>query len=162
MPSCFSGWWRRAGRRRKVCRALTYFCRRTGHWKLPRVLSQKEGGELLSKSESSSEELESRLEPMRKYFLTVIIETYIGQSVLVLIQNLKAHFCLCSSSLFHPGKLRFIFNVVEFLSNTATVVLRKGVCTGWLATLVESLLQPHTCASHANGGRALAPEVLEC
>uniref|UniRef100_A0A9L0TK70 Methionine synthase reductase n=1 Tax=Equus caballus TaxID=9796 RepID=A0A9L0TK70_HORSE len=64
-----------------------------------------------------------------------------------------------SSSLFHPGKLRFIFNVVEFLSNTATVVLRKGVCTGWLATLVESLLQPHTCASHANGGRTLAPEI---
>ncbi|XP_014650513.1 PREDICTED: methionine synthase reductase isoform X2 [Ceratotherium simum simum] len=64
-----------------------------------------------------------------------------------------------SSSLFHPGKLRFIFNIVEFLSNTTMVVLRKGVCTGWLAMLVESFLQPHTHASHANGGKALAPEI---
>lgn len=67
--------------------------------------------------------------------------------------------CLCSSSLFHPGKLHFIFNIVEFLSNTTEVILRRGVCTGWLATLVESILQPYTCANHADGKKALAPKV---
>ncbi|XP_006875409.1 PREDICTED: methionine synthase reductase [Chrysochloris asiatica] len=43
-----------------------------------------------------------------------------------------------SSSLWHPGRLHFVFNVVEFLSYTPAVVLRKGVCTGWLATLATS------------------------
>ncbi|XP_069348058.1 methionine synthase reductase isoform X2 [Eulemur rufifrons] len=64
-----------------------------------------------------------------------------------------------SSSLFHPGKLRFVFNIVEFLSNTTTVVLRKGVCTGWLATLVDSFLQPNTHVSCEDGGKALAPKI---
>ncbi|XP_068846697.1 methionine synthase reductase [Capricornis sumatraensis] len=64
-----------------------------------------------------------------------------------------------SSSLFHPGKLHFIFNIVEFLSNTTEVVLRRGVCTGWLATLVESILQPYTCTNHADGKKALAPKI---
>ncbi|XP_054434315.1 methionine synthase reductase [Pteronotus mesoamericanus] len=64
-----------------------------------------------------------------------------------------------SSSLAHPGKLRFVFNIVEFLSNTTSVVVRRGVCTGWLATLVESVLQPNTRASHADGRKALAPEI---
>lgn len=68
--------------------------------------------------------------------------------------------CLCSSSLYHPGKLHFVFNIVEFVSNTTPVVLRRGVCTGWLATLVESVLQPNRRASHADGGKALAPQVL--
>uniref|UniRef100_H0WHQ5 Methionine synthase reductase n=1 Tax=Otolemur garnettii TaxID=30611 RepID=H0WHQ5_OTOGA len=63
-----------------------------------------------------------------------------------------------SSSLYHPGKLHFIFNVVEFLSNT-TMVLRRGVCTGWLATLVASFLQPSTNVSHEDRGRALAPKI---
>lgn len=57
-----------------------------------------------------------------------------------------------SSSLSHPGKLHFVFNIVEFLSSTTPEVLRRGVCTGWLATLVESVL-------HADGGRALAPQI---
>ncbi|XP_036266092.1 methionine synthase reductase isoform X1 [Pipistrellus kuhlii] len=64
-----------------------------------------------------------------------------------------------SSSLSHPGKLHFVFNVVEFLSTTTPVVLRRGVCTGWLATLVESVLQPNRHASHADGGKALAPQI---
>uniref|UniRef100_A0A2K6EFC8 Methionine synthase reductase n=1 Tax=Propithecus coquereli TaxID=379532 RepID=A0A2K6EFC8_PROCO len=64
-----------------------------------------------------------------------------------------------SSSLFHPGKLRFVFNIVEFLSNTTTVVLRKGVCTGWLATLVDSFLQPNTRVSREDSGKALAPKI---
>ncbi|XP_053449048.1 methionine synthase reductase isoform X2 [Nycticebus coucang] len=63
-----------------------------------------------------------------------------------------------SSSLYHPGKLHFIFNVVEFLANTA-MVLRKGVCTGWLATLVDSFLQPSTSVSHEDCGKALAPKI---
>ncbi|XP_036166230.1 methionine synthase reductase isoform X4 [Myotis myotis] len=64
-----------------------------------------------------------------------------------------------SSSLSHPGKLHFVFNIVEFLSNTTPVVLRRGVCTGWLATLVESVLQPNRHASHADGGKAVAPQI---
>lgn len=99
---------------------------------------------------------------MRKYFFIVIIEIYIGWSVLVLIQNLKVYFCFCSFSLFYLGKFRFIFNVVEFLFNIATVVLRKGVCTGWLVTLVELFFQLYTCAFYVNGGRVLVFEVLEC
>ncbi|KAL4684162.1 hypothetical protein H8959_021856 [Pygathrix nigripes] len=63
-----------------------------------------------------------------------------------------------SSSLFHPGKLHFVFNVVEFLSTAPTEVLRKGVCTGWLALLVASVLQPNTYASHEDSRIALAPK----
>uniref|UniRef100_H0V865 Methionine synthase reductase n=3 Tax=Cavia porcellus TaxID=10141 RepID=H0V865_CAVPO len=65
-----------------------------------------------------------------------------------------------SSSLSHPDKLRFIFNIVEFLSHTpAAVTLRKGLCTGWLAGLVASSLQPDSQASPADGGTAPAPEI---
>ncbi|XP_075864045.1 methionine synthase reductase [Microcebus murinus] len=64
-----------------------------------------------------------------------------------------------SSSLFHPGKLHFVFNTVEFLSNTTTVVLRKGVCTGWLATLVDSFLQPNTHVSCEDSEKALSPKI---
>ena len=49
---------------------------------------------------------------------------------------------------------------MEFWSDTTAVALRKGVCTGWLAALVESVLQPNTHASRADGEKALAPEVL--
>ncbi|XP_071075805.1 methionine synthase reductase isoform X2 [Desmodus rotundus] len=65
-----------------------------------------------------------------------------------------------SSSQAHPGKLHFAFNVVEFSSNTTSLDLRRGVCTGWLAKLVESFLLPNTHASHADGMKALAPEIL--
>ncbi|XP_023401139.1 methionine synthase reductase isoform X1 [Loxodonta africana] len=65
-----------------------------------------------------------------------------------------------SSSLFHPGKLHFVFNIVEFLSYTPAVVLRKGVCTGWLATLAASLLQPAAHVSPADSGTALAPQIF--
>ncbi|KAM6148235.1 methionine synthase reductase-like [Rhynchocyon petersi] len=63
-----------------------------------------------------------------------------------------------SSSLSHPGKLRFVFSVVEFLSHTPAVVQRKGVCTGWLATLATSL-QPDTQGSAADGGHTCAPQI---
>lgn len=68
--------------------------------------------------------------------------------------------CLCSSNLTHPGKLHFIFNIVEFVSNTTMEVLRKGVCTGWLATVAASVLHPYPRVSRAEGGKAPAPEVL--
>uniref|UniRef100_A0A8D1TPM7 Methionine synthase reductase n=1 Tax=Sus scrofa TaxID=9823 RepID=A0A8D1TPM7_PIG len=61
-----------------------------------------------------------------------------------------------SSSLFHPGKLHFIFNIVEFSSHTTAEVLRRGVCTGWLATLVEPILQPNALA---DGEKAPAPKI---
>lgn len=65
-----------------------------------------------------------------------------------------------SSSLYHPDKLHFIFNVVEFLSHTPEVViLRKGVCTGWLATLVAPFLEPNSQTSHADGGKAPTPKI---
>lgn len=60
-----------------------------------------------------------------------------------------------SSSLFHPGKLHFIFNIVEFSSHT-TAEVRRGVCTGWLATLVEPILQPN---ARADGEKAPAPKI---
>lgn len=68
--------------------------------------------------------------------------------------------CLCSSSLLHPDKLHFVFNVVECPSNTTAATLRKGVCTGWLATLVAPFLQPNTEASQAGSPDGLAPKVL--
>lgn len=40
-----------------------------------------------------------------------------------------------SSSLFHPGKLHFVFNIVEFAPCGERSVPRRGVCTGWLAKL---------------------------
>ncbi|XP_053099774.1 methionine synthase reductase isoform X2 [Hemicordylus capensis] len=43
-----------------------------------------------------------------------------------------------SSSLFQPGKMSFIFNILEFPSHLGQ--LRRGVCTGWLAKLVAPIL----------------------
>ncbi|XP_006143380.1 methionine synthase reductase [Tupaia chinensis] len=65
-----------------------------------------------------------------------------------------------SSSLFHPGKLHFVFNIVEYPSNTTMAVLRRGVCTGWLATLAASVLQPDTQESPVDSGKALAPQIF--
>ncbi|XP_069586515.1 methionine synthase reductase isoform X2 [Ranitomeya imitator] len=42
-----------------------------------------------------------------------------------------------SSSLFHPGKLHFIFNVINLEPCSGRALPRKGVCTGWLAELVK-------------------------
>lgn len=50
------------------------------------------------------------------------------------------YFCLCSSNLYQPGRLCFVFNVVEFPASPSRPVSRKGVCTGWLAELVAPLL----------------------
>ncbi|XP_069898268.1 methionine synthase reductase isoform X1 [Dipodomys merriami] len=63
-----------------------------------------------------------------------------------------------SSGLCHPDKLRFVFNIVEFPKLEA-VVLRRGVCTGWLATLADPLLQPNTEALQADNREDWAPKV---
>ncbi|XP_005356746.1 methionine synthase reductase [Microtus ochrogaster] len=65
-----------------------------------------------------------------------------------------------SSSLLHPNKLHFVFNILEYPSPTPEAAPRKGVCTGWLATLVAPFLQPNTEAPHTDRPDALAPEIL--
>ncbi|XP_038179133.1 LOW QUALITY PROTEIN: methionine synthase reductase [Arvicola amphibius] len=65
-----------------------------------------------------------------------------------------------SSSLLHPDKLHFVFNILECPSPTTAAAPRKGVCTGWLATLVAPFLQPNTEAPHTDRPDALAPEIL--
>ncbi|NXG13504.1 MTRR reductase, partial [Grallaria varia] len=51
-------------------------------------------------------------------------------------------YSVSSSNLYQPGKLCFVFNIVEFPACPARPVSRKGVCTGWLAELVAPLLHP--------------------
>ncbi|XP_076146948.1 methionine synthase reductase isoform X2 [Alosa pseudoharengus] len=46
-----------------------------------------------------------------------------------------------SSSQRHPGKLHFVFNIVEFPACPERLVARRGVCTGWLSGLVSPILQ---------------------
>ncbi|KAG8133124.1 putative Methionine synthase reductase protein [Naja naja] len=48
-------------------------------------------------------------------------------------------YSVASSTLFHPGKMHFIFNILEFPSHLGE--LRRGVCTGWLADLVAPVLR---------------------
>ncbi|NXU12955.1 MTRR reductase, partial [Pardalotus punctatus] len=52
-------------------------------------------------------------------------------------------YSVSSSNLYQPGRLRFVFNVVEFPAGPSRPVSRKGVCTGWLAELVAPLLHPN-------------------
>ncbi|XP_030625265.1 methionine synthase reductase isoform X2 [Chanos chanos] len=47
-----------------------------------------------------------------------------------------------SSSLYQPGKLHFVFNIVEFPACPEHPE-RRGLCTGWLADLVSPILQPY-------------------
>ncbi|XP_054840963.1 methionine synthase reductase [Eublepharis macularius] len=47
-----------------------------------------------------------------------------------------------SSSLFQPGKMSFVFNILEFPSPQGE--WRRGVCTGWLAEHAAPLLQSST------------------
>ncbi|NXM24889.1 MTRR reductase, partial [Oxyruncus cristatus] len=51
-------------------------------------------------------------------------------------------YSVSSSNLYQPGKLCFVFNIVEFPACPARLISRKGVCTGWLAELVAPLLHP--------------------
>ncbi|NXY83570.1 MTRR reductase, partial [Alcedo cyanopectus] len=52
-------------------------------------------------------------------------------------------YSVSSSNLYQPGKLWFVFNIVDFPACPARPVSRKGVCTGWLAELVAPLLHPN-------------------
>ncbi|NWV01780.1 MTRR reductase, partial [Upupa epops] len=63
-------------------------------------------------------------------------------------------YSVSSSNLYHPGRLHFIFNIVEFPACPARRVSRKGVCTGWLAELVAPLLAPSKTVLDAKGGSA--------
>lgn len=44
---------------------------------------------------------------------------------------------LCSSCLKHPGKVHFVFNVVEFPACSGRPAGRRGLCTGWLFDLIN-------------------------
>uniref|UniRef100_V9KHA8 Methionine synthase reductase n=1 Tax=Callorhinchus milii TaxID=7868 RepID=V9KHA8_CALMI len=46
-----------------------------------------------------------------------------------------------SSPNFYPGKIHFVFNIIEFPSCPERPVARRGVCTGWLAEQVTPMLQ---------------------
>ncbi|KAL2085388.1 hypothetical protein ACEWY4_018708 [Coilia grayii] len=48
-----------------------------------------------------------------------------------------------SSNQRHPGKVHFVFNIVEFPACPGRLVARRGVCTGWLAQLVSPILQAY-------------------
>ncbi|NWH64701.1 MTRR reductase, partial [Geococcyx californianus] len=63
------------------------------------------------------------------------------------------YYSVSSSNLYQPGKLWFVFNIVEFPACPARPVSRRGVCTGWLAKLVAPLLHPHRVMLDAKGGR---------
>ncbi|NXN64195.1 MTRR reductase, partial [Himantopus himantopus] len=61
-------------------------------------------------------------------------------------------YSVSSSNLYQPGKLCFVFNIVEFPACPTRPVSRKGVCTGWLAELVAPLLHPSKNILDTKGG----------
>ncbi|KAM4689465.1 methionine synthase reductase isoform 2-T4 [Discoglossus pictus] len=67
-----------------------------------------------------------------------------------------------SSKLFYPGKLCFVFNVIESPSCPEQSQPRKGVCTGWLAELVDKMcFSRHDQISTGSplSAEALLPEI---
>ncbi|NXA15451.1 MTRR reductase, partial [Sapayoa aenigma] len=60
-------------------------------------------------------------------------------------------YSVSSSNLYQPGKLCFVFNVVELPACPARPVSRKGVCTGWLAELVAPLLHSNKTTLDTKG-----------
>ncbi|XP_066458387.1 methionine synthase reductase [Eleutherodactylus coqui] len=56
-----------------------------------------------------------------------------------------------SSSLFHPGKLFFLFNVMSFEACSGRTLPRKGVCTGWLAELARGYVEESEPAAITGG-----------
>ncbi|XP_040441407.1 methionine synthase reductase [Falco naumanni] len=64
-----------------------------------------------------------------------------------------------SSNLYQPGKLWFLFNVVEFPACPARPVSRKGVCTGWLAELVAPLLHCNKNTLDTKGGSSSTEKI---
>ncbi|NXT56246.1 MTRR reductase, partial [Pluvianellus socialis] len=61
-------------------------------------------------------------------------------------------YSVSSSNLYQPGKLRFVFSIVEFPACPTRPVSQKGVCTGWLAELVAPLLHPNKNTPDTEGG----------
>ncbi|XP_065485524.1 methionine synthase reductase [Caloenas nicobarica] len=61
-------------------------------------------------------------------------------------------YSVSSSNLYQPGRVCFVFNIVEFPTCPARPVSRKGVCTGWLAELVAPLLHANKNTLNAKGG----------
>ncbi|KAM6349690.1 methionine synthase reductase [Podargus strigoides] len=68
-------------------------------------------------------------------------------------------YSVSSSNLYQPGKLCFVFNIVEFLACPARPVSRKGVCTGWLAELVAPLLHRNKNTLDTKGGSSSAEKI---
>uniref|UniRef100_A0A674H5F7 Methionine synthase reductase n=1 Tax=Taeniopygia guttata TaxID=59729 RepID=A0A674H5F7_TAEGU len=60
-------------------------------------------------------------------------------------------YSVSSSNLYQPGRLCFVFNVVEFPASPCRPVSWKGVCTGWLAELVAPLLHPSKNSQDTKG-----------
>ncbi|OCT76208.1 hypothetical protein XELAEV_18031404mg [Xenopus laevis] len=58
-----------------------------------------------------------------------------------------------SSPLYHPGKVHFVFTVVEFPTCPDRPAPRKGVCTGWLAELVSHMYDP------TDGKKVFTPKI---
>ncbi|XP_075272906.1 methionine synthase reductase isoform X1 [Opisthocomus hoazin] len=68
-------------------------------------------------------------------------------------------YSVSSSNLYQPGKLCFVFNIVEFSACPARPVSRKGVCTGWLAELVAPLLHPSEKTLDTKGGNSSTEKI---
>ncbi|CAN8184275.1 unnamed protein product [Coccothraustes coccothraustes] len=68
-------------------------------------------------------------------------------------------YSVSSSNLYQPGRLCFVFNVVEFPAGPSRPVSRKGVCTGWLAELVAPLLHPSKNSQGTKGESFSAEKV---
>uniref|UniRef100_A0A8C0E8V0 Methionine synthase reductase n=1 Tax=Bubo bubo TaxID=30461 RepID=A0A8C0E8V0_BUBBB len=68
-------------------------------------------------------------------------------------------YSVSSSNLYQPGKLWFVFNIVEFPACPARPVSRKGVCTGWLAELVAPLLHPNKNTLDTKGGSSSTEKI---
>lgn len=65
---------------------------------------------------------------------------------------------LYSSCLTHPGKLHFVFNVVELPACSGRPAGRRGLCTGWLFDLINPvLLFP---GKDESSGRTALPKVM--
>ncbi|NXF37846.1 MTRR reductase, partial [Nyctibius bracteatus] len=77
------------------------------------------------------------------------------------IPKLQARsYSVSSSNLYQPGKLCFVFNIVEFPACPTRPVSRKGVCTGWLAELVAPLLLPNKNTLETKGGSSSAEKIV--
>ncbi|XP_021402540.1 methionine synthase reductase isoform X2 [Lonchura striata] len=68
-------------------------------------------------------------------------------------------YSVSSSNLYQPGRLCFVFNVVDFPASPCRPVSRKGVCTGWLAELVAPLLHPSKNSQNTKGESSLTEKI---